>query len=64
MSLLLDINVVSELMHPTRTQRWNAQSRNARQRIFFSAVGEAEVRYRLASLPMGNRKDALAAAIE
>lgn len=32
--------------------------------LFFSAVGEAELRYGVAILPAVKRKDALAAAIE
>ena len=65
MTFLLDTNVVSELMRPspnTAVEAWVA--RRQRAELYFSAIGEAELRYGVARLPSGRRKDALASAIE
>ena len=65
MTVLLDTNVVSELLRPTpnpAVEGWVA-SRQATD-LHFSAVGEAEVRYGVAVLPAGRRRDTLASAIE
>ncbi len=65
MSVLLDTNVVSELLRPSpnpTVEGWVAERPAAE--LYFSAVGEAELRYGVAMLPTGQRKDALAAAIE
>ena len=65
MSLLLDTDVVSELLRPSpnpAVEGWVAERPAAE--LYFSAVGEAELRYAVAMLPAGRRKDALAAAIE
>ena len=65
MSLLLDTDVVSELLRPSpnpAVEGWVAERPAAE--LYFSAVGEAELRYGVAMLPAGRRKDALAAAIE
>ena len=65
MSVLLDTNVVSELLRPSpdsAVEGWVAE-RSAAE-LYFSAVAEAELRYGVAMLPTGQRKDALAAAIE
>ena len=65
MSLLLDTNVVSELLRPSpnpAVEIWIAE-RSAVE-LYFSTVGEAELRYGVAMLPTGQHKDALAAAIE
>ena len=65
MSLLLDTNVVSELLRPSpnpAVESWVA-ARLASE-LYFSAVGEAELRYGVAMLPEGQRKSALATAIE
>ena len=65
MSVLLDTNVVSELLRPSpnpAVEGWVAERPAAE--LYFSAVGEAELRYGVAMLPTGQRKDALAAAIE
>ena len=61
MSLLLDTNVVSELLRPSpnpAVEGWVA-ARPAAE-LYFSAVGEAELRYGVVMLPTGQRKDALA----
>ena len=52
MSLLLDTNVVSELLRPSpnpAVEGWVA-ARLASE-LYFSAVGEAELRYGVAMLP-------------
>ena len=63
--ILLDTNVVSELMrpspHPT-AEAW--VTRRAAASLFFSAVGEAELRYGIAIMPAGRRRDELALVIE
>ena len=63
--IVLDTNVVSELMRPLpnpAVESWIA-SRPAAS-LFFSAVGEAELRFGLAIMPAGRRRDALASEIE
>ena len=62
---LLDTNVVSELLRPspdTAVETWVGNCRATD--LFFSAIGEAELRYGVALLPSGRRRTALAAAIE
>jgi len=65
MSVLLDTNVVSELIrkspHPT-VEAWAA--RHPLEELFFSAVGEAELRFGAALLAAGRRRDTLVSAIE
>ncbi len=63
--ILLDTNVVSELLRPNpdpAVEIW-VGAREAMQ-LYFSAVGEAELRYGVAILPVGRRRTALASAIE
>ena len=63
--MLLDTNVVSELLRPSPNpvvEGWVA-GREAED-LHFSAIGEAELRYGVAVLPAGRRRDALALAIE
>ena len=65
MAVLLDTNVVSELLRPSpdpAVESWVAERPAAE--LHFSAVGEAELRYGVAILPAGQRRDALALAIE
>ncbi|MDE0038805.1 MAG: type II toxin-antitoxin system VapC family toxin [Gammaproteobacteria bacterium] len=65
MTVLLDTNVVSELLRPSpnpAVEGWVAGRQAAD--LHFSAVGEAELRYGVAVLPAGRRRDALALAIE
>ena len=65
MAVLLDTNVVSELLRPApnlAVEGWVAGRQAAD--LHFSAVGEAELRYGVAVLPAGRRRDALALAIE
>ena len=62
---LLDTNVVSELLRPfpeTVVETWVGKRRATD--LHFSAVGEAELRYGVAILPIGRRQTALASAIE
>ncbi|MYE12913.1 MAG: type II toxin-antitoxin system VapC family toxin [Gammaproteobacteria bacterium] len=65
MAVLLDTNVVSELLRPSpnpTVERWVAGHEAAD--LCFSAVGEAELRYGVALLRAGRRRDALAGAVE
>ena len=65
MTVLLDTNVVSELLRPSpnpAVESWVAERPAAE--LHFTAVGEAELRYGVAILPAGRRRDALARAIE
>ena len=65
MAVLLDTNVVSELLRPSPNpvvENWVAVRQAAD--LHFSAVGEAELRYGVAILSAGRRRDALALAIE
>ena len=65
MPVLLDTNVVSELMRKARdpdVADWVAGL--PLEDLFFSAVGEAELRYGAAILPAGRRRDTLLADIE
>ena len=61
--ILLDTNVVSELMrpipHPAVAAYFRAQNLDE---LFLSAVCEGEIRYGIARLPTGRRRDDLAAA--
>ena len=63
--ILLDTNVVSELMRKApnpavETWAW----RYAAEDLFFSAIGEAELRYGAAIAPPGRRRDTLLSEIE
>ena len=65
MTVLLDTNVVSELLRPSpnpAVEGWIAGRQAAD--LHFSAVSEAELRYGVALLPAGRRRDALALAVE
>ena len=63
--IVLDTNVVSELLRPAparQVESWLAARDGAT--IYFTAVGEAELRHGVAILPAGRRRSALAEAIE
>jgi len=63
--IILDTNVVSELLRPApaaQVEAWLAAQDGAT--IYFTSVGEAELRYGLAIMPAGSRHAALAKAIE
>ena len=62
--LVIDTNVASDLMRPTPNPgvvAWIAE-RNAAT-MFLTAVSEAELRFGIAILPAGRRRDALEAAM-
>ena len=63
--ILLDTNVVSELMRPKPdpdVTAWLANQSAAN--VFLSVITEAELRYGVAILPAGQRRDRIAAAVE
>ena len=63
--MLLDTNVVSELIRKLpdpAVETWAAS--HALGQLFFSAVGEAELRYGAAILPAGRRRATLVSDIE
>ncbi len=65
MPVLLDTNVVSELIRKARDPGvvdWVAGL--PLENLFFSAIGEAELRYGAAILPAGRRRETLLADIE
>ena len=65
MTVLLDTNVVSELIRKSpnpAVEAWAAG--RPLEDLFFSAVGEAELRYGAAILPTGRRRDTLVSDIE
>ena len=65
MTVLLDTNVVSELIRKSpdpAVEAWAAG--RPLEDLFFSAVGEAELRYGAAILPPGRRRKTLVSDIE
>ena len=63
--ILLDTNVVSELMRPEPdpgVEAWLFHQSAAN--LFISVFTEAELRYGVAILPAGRRRDRIAAAVE
>ena len=65
MIVLLDTNVVSELIRKApdpAVEAWTANQ--PLEDLFFSAVGEAELRYGAAILPAGRRRESLVSDIE
>lgn len=61
---ILDTNVVSELMRPTPDpviEAWFAE--HATSSLFLTAVSEAELRFGLAVMPIGKRREGLASAL-
>ena len=62
--LVIDTNVASELMRPVPTPSvvaWIAE-RDAAE-MYLTAVSEAELRFGVAILPVGKRRDTLEAAM-
>ena len=62
---VLDTNVVSELMRPAPDPviaSWVGE--HATSSLFLTAVTEAELRFGLAAMPTGKRRDGLGAALE
>ena len=65
MTVLLDTDVVSELIRKApdpAVEAWVAG--HPLEKLFFSAVGEAELRYGAAILPAGRRRESLVSEIE
>ena len=63
--ILLDTNVVSELIRGSPRRAVETWSRSyPAEVLYFSAVGEAELRYGAAIMPAGRRRDALISDIE
>lgn len=63
--IVLDTNVVSELLRPAPAQQvesWLSAQDGAL--IYFTTVGEAELRHGVSILPAGKRRTALTAAID
>jgi toxin FitB len=63
--IVLDTNIVSELLRPapaSSVEAWLAARDGAT--VYFTAVGEAELRLGVAILPAGRRRTALAQAID
>lgn len=63
--IVLDTNVLSELLRPTpapQVEAWLAAQDGPS--VYFTAVGEAELRHGVAILPAGRRRTALGAAID
>ena len=63
--IILDTNVLSELMRPSpepRVEAWlTAQPDTS---VFISAITDAELRYGMATMPDGKRRNALTAELE
>ena len=63
--VLLDTNVVSELMRPKPNPRVGAWLANQPTAVvFLSVITEAELRYGIAILPAGRRREWIAVAVE
>jgi toxin FitB len=63
--ILLDTNVISELMRPAITPAVAAYVQALDPETLFTAsLCEAEIRYGIARLPLGRRRDALATAFQ
>ena len=63
--IVLDTNVLSELMRPESEPAitsWVAE--RATSSLYLTAVSEAELRFGLAIMPSGKRRDGLAAGLE
>jgi toxin FitB len=65
MMLILDTNVISELLRPKPAKEvvgWLASQDS--EGVFFTTVGEAELRHGVAILPAGRRRRSLSMAID
>lgn len=63
--IVLDTNVVSELMRPSPNPAVEAWlDRQPAASLFLSAISEAELRYGVAVMPEGKRRDTIAIEIE
>lgn len=62
--IILDTNVVSELLRPAPSpivEAWLAAQHG--EQVYFTAVGESELRLGVAILPAGQRRDTLITAV-
>ena len=63
--IIVDTNVISELLRPApakQVETWLADQDGAN--LYFTTIGEAELRHGVAILPSGKRRTALTRAIE
>ena len=63
--IILDTNIISEILRPApapQVEAWLAAQDGAL--LYFTTVGEAQLRHGVAILPTGQRRNALAKAIE
>lgn len=63
--IVLDTNVLSELLRPEparQVEQWLAAQDGAK--VYFTAIGEAELRHGVAILPAGKRRTSLTTAID
>ncbi len=63
--IILDTNVLSELLRPEparQVERWLSAQDGTK--VYFTTVGEAELRHGVSILPAGKRRNALTNAIE
>ncbi|NCX88187.1 MAG: type II toxin-antitoxin system VapC family toxin [Betaproteobacteria bacterium] len=63
--IILDTNVLSELLRPEpakQVERWLSTQDGVK--VYFTTVGEAELRHGVAQLPAGKRRKGLNTAIE
>ena len=63
--IILDTNVISEILRPAPSpavEAWLAEQDGAT--VYFTAIGEAELRLGVAILPAGRRRTSLAEAID
>jgi len=63
--IIIDTNVISELFRPApakQVESWLADQDGAN--LYFTTIGEAELRHGVAILPSGKRRTALTRAIE
>jgi predicted nucleic acid-binding protein len=63
--IVLDTNVISELMRPIparQVETWLSSQDGAS--IYFTTIGEAELRHGVAILPAGKQRDGLTKAID
>jgi len=63
--IILDTNIISELLRPSpepEVEVWLAAQDGAE--VYLTAISEAELRYGVAILPKGKRRDALTNALD
>ena len=63
--IILDTNVISELLRPSpaaQVEAWLSALDGAK--VYFTAIGEAELRHGVAIMPAGKRRAALSEAID